>query len=66
VEMIGSPLVICGKAEYSASPNARHLALDDVMTVTRLDRLARSTRDVLNTLAEITDRKASFQSLRPQ
>jgi DNA invertase Pin-like site-specific DNA recombinase len=41
-----------------------NLALDDVMTVTRLDRLARSTRDVLNTLAVITDRKASFQSLR--
>jgi DNA invertase Pin-like site-specific DNA recombinase len=31
--------------------------------VTRLDRLARSTRDLLNTLATITDRKAGFQSL---
>jgi DNA invertase Pin-like site-specific DNA recombinase len=35
----------------------------DVVTVTRLDRLARSTRDLLNTLATITDRKAGFRSL---
>jgi DNA invertase Pin-like site-specific DNA recombinase len=31
--------------------------------VTRLDRLARSTRDLLNTLAAIADRKAGFRSL---
>ena len=31
--------------------------------MTRLDRLARSTRDLLNTLAAITDRKAGFRSL---
>jgi DNA invertase Pin-like site-specific DNA recombinase len=35
----------------------------DVLTVTRLDRLARSTRDLLNTLAAITAKKASFKSL---
>jgi DNA invertase Pin-like site-specific DNA recombinase len=35
----------------------------DVLTVTRLDRLARSTRDLLNTLAAITDKKAGFRSL---
>jgi DNA invertase Pin-like site-specific DNA recombinase len=35
----------------------------DVMLVTRLDRLARSTRDLLNTLAAIADRKAGFRSL---
>jgi DNA invertase Pin-like site-specific DNA recombinase len=35
----------------------------DVLMVTRLDRLARSTRDLLNTLAVITDRKAGFRSL---
>jgi DNA invertase Pin-like site-specific DNA recombinase len=29
----------------------------------RLDRLARSTRDLLNTLAAITERKADFRSL---
>jgi DNA invertase Pin-like site-specific DNA recombinase len=31
--------------------------------VTRLDRLARSTRDLLNTLASITGKKAGFRSL---
>jgi DNA invertase Pin-like site-specific DNA recombinase len=30
--------------------------------VTRLDRLARSTRDLANTLAAITERKAGFRS----
>ncbi len=35
----------------------------DVLVVTRLDRLARSTRDLLNVLAQITDRKAGFKSL---
>jgi DNA invertase Pin-like site-specific DNA recombinase len=35
----------------------------DVLMVTRLDRLARSTRDLLNTLAVIADRKAGFRSL---
>src|SRR5271168_4946310 len=35
----------------------------DVLIVTRLDRLARSTRDLLNTLATIADRKAGFRSL---
>ena len=39
------------------------LDADDVLMVTRLDRLARSTRDLLNTLAAITDRKAGFRSL---
>ena len=35
----------------------------DVLMVTRLDRLARSTRDLLNTLDEITKRGAGFKSL---
>src|SRR3989442_15558938 len=35
----------------------------DVLLVTRLDRLARSTRDLLNTLAAITAKKAGFKSL---
>ena len=39
------------------------LAAGDVLMVTRLDRLARSTRDLLNTLAAITERKAGFRSL---
>jgi len=36
----------------------------DVLLVTRLDRLARSTRDLLNTLAAIAARGAGFRSLR--
>ena len=39
------------------------LAAGDVLMVTRLDRLARSTRDLLNTLAAITDRRAGFRPL---
>ena len=35
----------------------------DVLMVTRLDRLARSTRDLLNTLAAITAKKAGFKSI---
>jgi DNA invertase Pin-like site-specific DNA recombinase len=40
-------------------------ALDngDVLVVCKLDRLARSTRDLLNTLAAIGDKGASFKSL---
>ena len=34
-----------------------------VLMVTRLDRLARSTRDLLNTLAAITGKQAGFRSL---
>jgi DNA invertase Pin-like site-specific DNA recombinase len=39
------------------------LQTGDVLLVTRLDRLARSTRDLLNTLAQIGDRGAAFRSL---
>jgi DNA invertase Pin-like site-specific DNA recombinase len=39
------------------------LAHGDVILVTRLDRLARSTRDLLNTLAQISDKGAGFRSL---
>ena len=39
------------------------LTAGDVLLVTRLDRLARSTRDLLNTLAAITDRGAGLKSL---
>src|SRR6185295_10429130 len=35
----------------------------NVVTVTRIDRLARSTRDLLNVLATITGKKAGFRSL---
>jgi DNA invertase Pin-like site-specific DNA recombinase len=39
------------------------LEAGDVLTVTRLDRLAPSTRDLLNTLAAIITKKAGFKSL---
>ena len=39
------------------------LGQSDVLIACRLDRLARSTRDLLNVLAEISDRGASFKSL---
>src|SRR5450432_301733 len=42
----------------------RVLEPDDVVIVTRLDRLARSTRDLLNVLASITERGAGFRSLK--
>src|SRR5215216_6729519 len=41
----------------------RALEPGDRVLVTRLDRLARSTRDLLNTLAAIADQKAGFRSL---
>jgi DNA invertase Pin-like site-specific DNA recombinase len=41
----------------------RTLSAGDVVLVTRLDRLARSTRDLLNTLAAIADKQAGFRSL---
>ena len=39
------------------------LEADDVLLVTRLDRLARSTRDLLNTLAAISAKEARLRSL---
>ena len=41
----------------------RTLSAGDVVIVTRLDRLARSTRDLLNTLAAVADKQAGFRSL---
>src|SRR3954447_19999214 len=40
------------------------LAKGDVLVVTRLDRLARSTRDLLNLLGAIAEKAAGFKSLR--
>jgi DNA invertase Pin-like site-specific DNA recombinase len=39
------------------------LGAGDILLVTRLDRLARSTRDLLNVLATIADKGAGFKSL---
>jgi DNA invertase Pin-like site-specific DNA recombinase len=41
----------------------RGLRNGDLVLVTRLDRLARSTRDLLNILALVSDRSAGFRSL---
>ena len=41
----------------------KRLDIGDVLVVTRLDRLARSTRDLLNTLDDIAKRGAGFKSL---
>jgi DNA invertase Pin-like site-specific DNA recombinase len=41
----------------------RELAPGDVLIVTRLDRLARSTRDLLNILAAVGDAGAGFRSI---
>jgi DNA invertase Pin-like site-specific DNA recombinase len=37
---------------------------DDVLVVTRLDRLARSTRDLLNLLSAVAEKDSGFKSLR--
>src|SRR5436853_45845 len=42
----------------------RRLEESDVLVVTRLDRLARSTRDLLNVIKEVSDRGAGFKSLK--
>ena len=42
----------------------RRLEPDDTLVVTRLDRLARSTRDLLNVLAAVAERGAGFKSLK--
>jgi len=41
----------------------KRLTVGDVLIVTRLDRLARSTRDLLNILDDIAKRAAGFKSL---
>jgi DNA invertase Pin-like site-specific DNA recombinase len=42
----------------------RRLEAGDVLVVSRLDRLARSTRDLLNVLAGVSTRGAGFRSLK--
>ena len=65
----GAAKVFCETASSAQTDRAQlrkalaELGAGDVLMVTHLDRLARSTRDLLNTLATITDRKAGFQSL---
>ena len=51
------------RTERDCAKSLAGWAKGDVLMVTRLDRLARSTRDLLNTLADIAVRKAGFRSL---
>jgi DNA invertase Pin-like site-specific DNA recombinase len=53
---------LSGRAQLAKS--LASLGKGDLLIVTRLDRLARSTRDLLNTLASVTERGAGFRSLR--
>jgi DNA invertase Pin-like site-specific DNA recombinase len=61
---------VCAEKQSGAKTDRAQLAKaiaplgpGDCLIVTKLDRLARSTRDLLNTLAEIAQRGASFKSL---
>ena len=61
--MIAAPLVIRGKAEYSASRNAAFASPPgDVVTVTLMPR-AGSTFDLSAIVKQIVDAKAQFRSL---
>jgi DNA invertase Pin-like site-specific DNA recombinase len=58
------------KSRAALRPNRKQLAKaiealaeGDVLLVTRLDRLARSTRDLLNVLATIAEKGAGFRSI---
>jgi DNA invertase Pin-like site-specific DNA recombinase len=52
------------KSDRAALAKAlRRLEAGDVLMVTRLDRLARSTRDLLNTLHTLAERNVGFKSL---
>jgi DNA invertase Pin-like site-specific DNA recombinase len=53
--------VVTGRKELMRAIDA--LGAGDVLVVTRLDRLARSTRDLLNVLHTIADKTAGFKSL---
>ena len=57
---------VSGKAREGRTELAKaisRLGEGDVLVVTRLDRLARSTRDLLNVIEEVSKRGAGFKSL---
>ena len=53
--------IITDRRQLGKAINA--LREGDVLLVTRLDRLARSTRDLLNVLATVSEKGAGFKSL---
>jgi DNA invertase Pin-like site-specific DNA recombinase len=66
-EKVFSEKVSGAKTDRAALSRAiAALQTGDVLLVTRLDRLARSTRDLLNALASISERGAGFRSLSDQ
>jgi hypothetical protein len=52
------------RPEWHLAKLKAQVTYGDVVMVTRLDRLARSTRDFLNTLAELTERGVGFRSIK--
>jgi DNA invertase Pin-like site-specific DNA recombinase len=66
---VSKPNIFCETASGAKTDRAQLRRLiytldkGDVLLVTRLDRLARSTRDLLNTLAQIAEKGAAFRSL---
>jgi DNA invertase Pin-like site-specific DNA recombinase len=70
LEAAGASTVFKEKVSGAVSDRAQlmralaSLGKGDVLLVTRLDRLARSTRDLLNTLAMVAEKGAGFRSLR--
>jgi DNA invertase Pin-like site-specific DNA recombinase len=65
----GAVTVFCETASRAQSDRAglrnavASLGPDDVLMVTRLDRLARSTLDLLHTMRQVAERGAGFRSL---
>jgi DNA invertase Pin-like site-specific DNA recombinase len=63
----GAAKVFCQPADTPGRSELRRaiaaLEQGDFLLVTRLDRLARSSRDLVNALAKIADRRADFRSL---
>ena len=53
-----------GRTESNWRALLGQLGKGDVLVVTRLDQLARSTRDLLNLLGAVADKGAGFKSLR--
>jgi DNA invertase Pin-like site-specific DNA recombinase len=63
-EKVFSEIASGAKTNRSGLARAlKQLSPSDVLLVTRLDRLARSTRDLLNTLAVVAEKRAGFRSL---
>ena len=54
----------CQDRQIELAKVLARLGANDVLVVSRLDRLARSTRDLLNVVAAVSERGAGFRSLK--